>query len=213
MIVNNTILQPDDGRWALNITNGSSDVIVFNNILLSEHAFRGSISADPVALETLICDHNILADRLSADDGDSNMSLAEWTSLNGLDNASATEAPENLFVDPLANDYHLIETSPAVNEGLSSISTANAPFVDFEGNARPAEGIYDIGAFEKQAPQYVVETVHSKITWLNLQPSEIVQVYSISGQLVFEGVKSDFQPNDHSVPLLFRSKQGCGVVR
>lgn len=212
VIVNNTILQPDDGRWALNITDGSSDVIVFNNILLSDHPYRGSITADPVALETLICDHNILADRLSADDGDSNMSLAEWTSLTGLDNASATATPENLFVDPLANDYHLIETSPAVNEGLSSISTANAPFVDFEGNARPAEGIYDIGAFEYQVGEFVHETIQKQISWISLSPNEVVFIYSIQGQLIYEGFKSDFKPNDRSVPMLFSSKQGSGVL-
>lgn len=212
VVVNNTILQPADGRWALNITNGSSEVIVFNNILLSEHAFRGSITADPVALETLVCDHNILADRLSADDGDSNMSLEEWTALTGLDNASFVSTPENLFVDPLANDYHLLETSPAVNAGLSSISIANAPFVDFEGNARPSEGIYDIGAFEKQVGQSIAELPGNQTNWFELPANDQVRICDLQGRLYFGGQKSDFRQTNTSQIFIFRSGKGNGYL-
>ncbi|MFM9986709.1 MAG: right-handed parallel beta-helix repeat-containing protein [Flavobacteriales bacterium] len=212
VVVNNTILQPDDGRWALNITNGSSDVIVFNNILLSEHAFRGSISADPVALETLICDHNILADRLSADDGETNISLNEWVSFTGLDGSSSVELADALFIDPGVNNYQLSETSPAIDGGLSSIATANAPFVDFENNARPSGGIFDIGAYEYQVGEFINETFQKQIQWSSLSPNDVVLIYSIQGQLVYEGFKSDFKPNNRSEALLFRSKIGNGFL-
>ena len=33
-----------DGRWALNIRDGSTGNTVLNNILVSEHSFRGSIA-------------------------------------------------------------------------------------------------------------------------------------------------------------------------
>ncbi|CAB4192557.1 Right handed beta helix region [uncultured Caudovirales phage] len=48
------------------------------------------------------------------------------------------------FVNEGARDYHLQVTSPAKDAGTST----NAPNVDFDGNARPYNTLYDIGAFE-----------------------------------------------------------------
>src|SRR6185295_3582489 len=69
VVVNNTILQPDDGRWALNIIGGSTNNIVFNNILYSTHAFRGSISIDAASMGGFKSNYNVQTDRMSTDGG------------------------------------------------------------------------------------------------------------------------------------------------
>ncbi len=48
------------------------------------------------------------------------------------------------FVNPASGDFHLRNTSPAIDKG----SPDGAPNVDFEGNPRPQGAGYDIGAFE-----------------------------------------------------------------
>lgn len=51
------------------------------------------------------------------------------------------------FINPSANDYHILLKSPCVNKGTSQ-GTPAPPAYDYDGN--PRIGIYDIGAFEVQ---------------------------------------------------------------
>jgi hypothetical protein len=48
------------------------------------------------------------------------------------------------FINASGNDFHLSPSSPAINTG---ISLSEVP-CDFDGNARPSGGAYDIGAYE-----------------------------------------------------------------
>jgi hypothetical protein len=48
------------------------------------------------------------------------------------------------FVDLANRDFHLQSNSPAINAG----SATNAPAYDFDGNPRPLNTYYDIGAYE-----------------------------------------------------------------
>jgi hypothetical protein len=52
-----------------------------------------------------------------------------------------------LFADPNAGDFSLLTGSPAIDAGTA----AQAPNVDFLGNARPVGAGFDIGALERQA--------------------------------------------------------------
>lgn len=47
------------------------------------------------------------------------------------------------FVDSAKGNFHLKSTSPAVDAG-----TALPVAMDYDGNVRPYNGVYDIGAFE-----------------------------------------------------------------
>ncbi len=99
-IFNNTIINPADARWAVLVTGGSTGDTLYNNILINHHSFRGSISVDESSIQKFFNDYNIVADRLSNDDGNTNMSLADWQKL-GYDLHSQIAAPENqLFVKP-----------------------------------------------------------------------------------------------------------------
>lgn len=143
-VLNNTILMPDNGRWALNIPN-TEDNKLFNNIVLNDHSYRGSISIGSPVSSGFESDYNVVMDRFTTDDGNTILTLAEWQAL-GYDQHSLIATAVNLFVDPAANDYHLKAGSPAIDHGsaLSDVLT------DLEGNPRPAGAGYDIGAYELQ---------------------------------------------------------------
>ncbi len=148
-VFNNTIVQAVDGRWAINITDslgsgaGCVNNQVLNNIIYNQHPWRGSITIPLPGLSGFVSDYNVVMDRFSADDDNSIISLAEWQGL-GYDLNSFIATPEQLFVNPAGQDYHLKVGSPARDAGLV---LSLVPF-DIEGVARPQGAAYDIGAYE-----------------------------------------------------------------
>jgi hypothetical protein len=62
---------------------------------------------------------------------------------NGLRDVGTVQA-DPMFVNAAGHDYHLRAGSPAINAGTAS----GAPATDFDGNARPQGGAFDIGAYE-----------------------------------------------------------------
>ena len=143
-VLNNTILMPADGRWA--ITLGDAACVsnqIINNILYSAHSYRGSINLPQATVSGLQSDYNIVVDRFTVNDGDSVINLAAWQAL-GYDAHSFIVAPGALFADPAADDYHLRAGSPAINAGTPRADVA----ADLDGRARPVGGGYDIGAYE-----------------------------------------------------------------
>ena len=145
VIVNNTVHQAPDGRWALNITQGSSGNRVYNNILLNRHSFRGSITISPDSLPNFVSNNNIVMDRMSIDDGESVVTLAEWRTATGQDANSFIAAADQVIANWQASDYHLKPGGPAVDRGFA---TSSAPSIDWEGELRPMGGQIDIGADE-----------------------------------------------------------------
>ncbi len=214
VVVNNTIYQPSDGRWALNITNGCTDVIAFNNILLSDHPFRGSITADPIVLQTLISAYNIVENRMSADDGETVVSLNEWVTQTGLDSQSMLGEPDLIFVNVFQSNYQILPNSIAVETGAFSLGNADAPSADYYGTPRPTGSNYDIGAVELAAPEWIVPIDRAPILdWKNISSTTQIAVFSPAGQLVFQGYKSDFVLSENHVGLwLFSCRAGSGKV-
>jgi parallel beta-helix repeat protein len=64
VVVNNTVYQASDGRWALNIKDGSTGNIVRNNILLHPGT-RGAIDISTSSLPGLTSDYNVVTNRFS----------------------------------------------------------------------------------------------------------------------------------------------------
>jgi parallel beta-helix repeat protein len=142
LVINNTIVQPSDGRWAVNIMGGSTGNVVRNNILYNYHSFRGAISIDASSRPGFVEDHNAVLGRFSTNGGSSTITLSAWQGLGyGVDTFATT--PDDLFVDT-GTDFHLLSDAPAVNAG----SSVGAPSVDIEGRPRPAGAEVDIGAYE-----------------------------------------------------------------
>jgi hypothetical protein len=163
VIVNNTVVMAANGRWCLNIVNGSTGNVVFNNILW--HAgTRGSINIAADSLTGFKSDYNVVKDLFSANDGDSFLTLAQWRTATGQDAHSRIATPAEVFVDSGANDYHLKEGSSAVDAGTASLSARNAPAEDLEGYLRPSGSGYDAGAYERHSGSPPVISSHSPAT-------------------------------------------------
>ena len=144
VIVNNTVLVAADGRWALNIRDGATGNMAYNNILYSYHSFRGSIDVAANAFASLTSDYNVVMDRFTNDDSTTVMTLAQWQAAVGKDAHSIVAAPAALFVNEQGGDHHLSDSSPAIDKGTST----QAPAGDLDGNARPMGAAVDIGAYE-----------------------------------------------------------------
>ena len=144
-IYNNTIIVPSDGRWGILMTNGANvNTEVYNNIIINQHAWRGCITVESIS--QLTSDYNIVNDKMSDSGDGSTISLASWQAL-GLDTNSQLGDPlDMIFTDPVNDDYHLIETSQAVDTGTNMVNGIVVD--DLEGNLRPVGTAYDIGAYE-----------------------------------------------------------------
>ncbi|MBN1996466.1 right-handed parallel beta-helix repeat-containing protein [candidate division KSB1 bacterium] len=155
-ILNNTIVMPDDGRWAVNLAHtGCINNKIFNNIIFTYHSWRGAIVIPTPALAGFESDYNIVINRFSTDDGNSVINLTAWQAL-GYDTHSFVSDPPQIFADHLQNDFHLKENSPAIDNGIQLPDV----LFDIEKNPRPAGAAYDIGAYEfDSAPRiYYVAT-------------------------------------------------------
>jgi len=144
VVVNNTVHQASNGRWALNIQSGSTNNTARNNILLSDHSFRGAMDISSDSLTGFTSDYNAMISRFTTNGGNSVMTLAQWQAATGNDMHSLVANASALFVNTAGGDYHLKNTSPALNVGTMT----SAPPADLAGLPRPASGLYDIGAYE-----------------------------------------------------------------
>lgn len=169
-VFNNTIVHPTDGRWAILIVNGSTGNTVYNNILINNHSFRGSICIDDLSTTGFVSDYNLLVNRLSDDDGSSNMSLTSWQSL-GYDTHSQIVLPENqIFVDNTNGNFHLLPSSQPVNIGTPLVSSVVG--YDIERISRPQGSGFDIGAYEiTSATSVDEETYPNKFTLFQNYPN------------------------------------------
>lgn len=143
LVYQNTVIVADDGRWALNIKNGSAGNRVRNNVFYNYHSFRGSISVDADSLSGFSSDNNVVMSRFTLDDGDTVLTLAEWRTQTGHDQSSLLSDPATLFIDP-TSDFHLRAGSPALDSG----ETLTDVLTDLEGTPRPLGPAFDIGSYE-----------------------------------------------------------------
>ncbi|MFZ1519284.1 MAG: NosD domain-containing protein [Ignavibacteriaceae bacterium] len=208
-IFNNTIIHPADGRWAVLVVNASTGNTIYNNILINHHSFRGSICLDEESKPGFASDYNLVVNRLSDDDGNSNMSLTSWQGM-GYDTHSLVVQNENqIFVDPNNSNYHLLQSSQPTNIGTSLVSSVVN--VDLDGVSRPQGTGYDIGAYEfTSATSVEVEQIvndfnlyqnypnpfnpSTKISWQSPVSSwQTLKVYDILGNEVANLI-DEFKP-------------------
>lgn len=145
LVINNTIVQASDGRWAININNGSTGNTLRNNILYNLHSFRGVIAIDSSSRTGFSSDYNSLMNRMSLNAGSTVVTLTAWQA-QGYDTNSFLATPADHFVAP-GSDYHLKADSPAIDAGTAT----NAPPADFDGAPRPVGAGVDVGAYEVQS--------------------------------------------------------------
>jgi hypothetical protein len=145
-VYNNTIIQPSDGRWCIISVDGSTGNTLYNNILINHHSFRGSIAVDAASMTGFASDYNILVNRLSDDDGNSNMTLSQWQSLGNDLHSMIADLEEQIFVDHIAGNFHLLQNAQAVDAGTNLVLPT--VFEDLDNTARPQGSGFDIGCYE-----------------------------------------------------------------
>jgi hypothetical protein len=158
LVANNTIINATNGRWALNIQDGSTDNTTLNNILFSRESFRGAIDISADSLAGFVSDHNILeaGSTVTVDAGDNTLSLSQWSALTGNDlNTSAVDPAQlmALFVNYAGQDFQLADGSLALDTGIAGLlngTLKSAPLYDLLMSERPAGAGFDVGAFEAQ---------------------------------------------------------------
>ena len=151
-ILNNTIVQAEDGRWAI-VIGGTAcrDNTILNNVMLTRHPFRGVIEAPDADVPGLASDYNLVANRFSVDQGDSILSLAQWRAATGLDEHSTVTTIAEVFID---GRFRHVPGGVAEDAGTSVPVGA-----DFDGVKRAAGAAHDIGAYETPYCQGLMATV------------------------------------------------------
>jgi parallel beta-helix repeat protein len=149
-ILHNTIDMPSTGRWALLISNTTGPNLVRNNILYNRHSFRGGITyGSPADVANTDSDYNVL-DRVSQDDGDTVLSLAQWQA-QGFELHSFIASDVDLWMSVASADYHLKAGSPAIDQGVFAPNATR----DMEGHVRPWGPGVDVGADELVTANFV----------------------------------------------------------
>ena len=147
VIVHNTIINASNARWCILIVNGSTGAQVFNNIIINQHPWRGSIALDPDALPGFDSDYNILVNSLSNEGDGQFMTFEEWQDLGYDANSMVADPLVDIFDAPGSGDYHLLADAQAVNAG--SGASAFGIDADLDGVDRPQGFEHDIGAYEE----------------------------------------------------------------
>ena len=155
VIAHNTIINASNARWCILIVNGATGAQVYNNILINQHPWRGSIAVDPDAVPGFDSDYNIVVNSLSNQGDGETMTLTEWQAF-GFDAHSLLADPlADIFISPGNSDYHLLDNAQAVNSGNSAYSFGIS--IDIEGTSRPQGDEVDMGAYEAEGALAVEE--------------------------------------------------------
>ena len=157
-VYQNTVVVASNGRWALNLKDGSSQNYIYNNILLNNNPSHGSISTD--STNGLQSDYNIITTNshpVTPDDDTTYPSLKAWQTA-GFDKHSKRALASQIFSNPSANDFSLKKDSIGI-DSATSIKTSG---YDIKNVKRPQGNGYDIGAYE-----YVFNNSLLKVTSIN----------------------------------------------
>jgi hypothetical protein len=198
-VVHNTIINASDARWCVLIVNGSTGAQVFNNILINQHEWRGSIALDADAIPGFDSDYNIVVNSLSNMGDGTTMTLTQWQTLGYDQNSMIADPIDDIFTNADAGDYHLLMNSQPVDAG--DAGSAAGVSTDLDGNTRPAGAEHDMGAYEEQSVVLALEeeeeevpnpkhrwiTYHfefDEIVVIGVEPLDQLLLYDISGKLI-----------------------------
>jgi uncharacterized repeat protein (TIGR01451 family) len=161
LLQNNTLYRNRAGEGGGGLYVGTGSASLENNTFNANQATNGAgiyNAASMVLTNTVLADNMILSES-GGSGGAIYNSGAITLAYNNIVFNSAPEfigmpdpigtngnvAVDPYFVDANSDDYHLFLTSPMIDAGTPVVATRE----DFEGDARPQAGGYDIGADER----------------------------------------------------------------
>jgi methionine-rich copper-binding protein CopC len=160
IIVNNTIYSGTSTGTggSIRILDASTGNTILNNILLDGSNIVYRISAD--SQSGTVSNYNIVPNgaQIQSEDTGQNESFSQWQSSTGQDHNSFSATAAQLFVNPSANNYQELSTSPSIGAGTST----DAPSTDILGNPRPSSKGYDIGCYEYETTTSAAPTIASE---------------------------------------------------
>lgn len=201
-LFNNTIIADTKGRNTVYMRDSLEDFYIYNNILINTGTKAGGSFAYDQSINgwkyisNMISNYNILCDKFcdNSDNCFGSQDFTYWKSLGyDANSISVGNTISGLFVDAANNDYHLVITSAAVDNGTNLVSGSVTK--DLDGMIRPAGGTFDAGCYEYgSTPAGFIENMYnSKITivrvadnivFMNIEPTDVVEVYNLRGQKV-----------------------------
>ena len=148
ILINNTITGNAStlgGSIYLSSIYSSSNPVIINSILFGN-------SPEEIYFDEMPCyNQSITITNSVIDGGQSGINTNNYGIVYWLD-GNIDEDP--LFVDPVAEDFHLQDSSPCIGAGIDEIEINGiwyfAPDIDIEGNPRPEpdDSMPDMGAYE-----------------------------------------------------------------
>lgn len=197
-IVNNTCYNNgsiDDGYgYGITIDNDFVEEIIVRNNICSEN----NNQIEVIQPEGVTVDHNLIF-------GENENGF----STNGLIFINA----DPLFVDKFSFNFHLQNTSPAIDQGNSQ----NAPLFDFDNFSRPTGVSTDIGAFEYGATNnidvfsakndiYIFPIPATNQLWIDLQePNSTMKIIDTHGKIIgtYTTLKNTLDISDLAAGIYF----------
>jgi hypothetical protein len=191
-VYNNTVIVPSTSQWCI-LAIDSDSLFVKNNILLSFSA-KGSLDIES-SCTNYFGDYNLLNDKMTVDQGSNYISFLAWQALGNDLHSILIQNNASVFANLAANDYHLSQTSPALNAGTADV--ASLVKNDLDNNARPQDGKYDIGCYEKlgttglansfQDNLFKYKDLGSQFTFTELSENNTVVIYDLQNHLYAHG--------------------------
>lgn len=154
VIVHNTIINASNARWCILAVNGSKGAKVYNNILINQHPWRGSIALDADAVTDFDSDYNIVVNSFSKMGDGVTVPFTTWQSYGYDEHSMLADPLAEIFVSP-GSDYHLLNDAQAIEAG--NMGFAFGVDEDIEGTGRPQGAQHDIGAYEFNGPLSIDE--------------------------------------------------------
>lgn len=155
-VFNNTLYNA--GTYSLYLTKASQNLKVFNNLSWERGSSDYAVYADTAADDAYSGDYNDFHATDGATfgyfGGANKTDMGEWRTATGQDANSLSADPGVTSTGTVSvlPDLRLTRRSPCRDAGTASFMSVSAPAFDGEGDARPFEGLHDIGSDEMTIP-------------------------------------------------------------
>ncbi|MBN1809799.1 MAG: right-handed parallel beta-helix repeat-containing protein [Planctomycetes bacterium] len=142
VVVNNTVIEP--GMSAVRLSNASSGIKIFNNVLYGTRAI--AVEDPAYAAAGFDSDYNVLGGSFVWEF--TYPDFAGWQGMGYDANSVEVTSADEVCNDPGGDDYRLFAGSPAADLGVAQFASHDAPDADIEGLNRPGGSGYDAGCYE-----------------------------------------------------------------